>query len=400
MDPEERARKLKMAEEVVMEAPDYDALAKPFYDQVAEHGKLAAQVRAAVVTAYEALPKPDDPAIRTPPGREKLRAAAADYAHLMETLTRVEKTLPKWRHDKPVSRTRGVLMFFAGRDWVTNSSWHDFYGLLPLLTGSFLISVLALVVAVPFSVASAIYVNQLAGRREQNLIKPAIEFIQAIPSIVLGFFGILVLGSFLREWSQGQLHVSPHGFVGSLPVIREIFTGICGFLNWVAQYVPGFPMSERLTMLNAGLLLAFMTVPTIFTLAEDALNNVPHSFTEASFALGASKLQTILRVVVPSSLSGIVAAVLLGFGRIIGETMVVLLVAGNKIQIPDFRAGLGVFAQPAHSMTGIIAQELGEVDQGSIHWRALFLVGMVLFTISLVTNFIAQRILAKYHVKA
>lgn len=150
-------------------------------------------------------------------------------------------------------------------------------------------------------------------------------------------------------------------------------------------------------MLNAGLLLAFMAIPTIFTLAEDAINNVPHAFTESSFALGATKLQTVFRVILPTALSGIIAAILLGFGRIIGETMVVLLVAGNKIQIPDFNAGLGVIAQPAHTMTGIIAQELGEVERGSLHWRALFMVGMVLFVISLIINYIAQWVVKRFH---
>ena len=254
-----------------------------------------------------------------------------------------------------------------GKHWITNSSWHDFYGLLPLFTGSLLISIIALTVSVPFAVAAAIYVNQIARFKEQSFVKPAIEFIGAIPSVVLGFFGILVFGEALRNVSQ---------------------------LEWL-QWVPGFPMAERLTILNAGLLLAFMAVPTIFTLTEDALNNVPAAFSENSLALGATKLQTVFRVIVPTAVSGIIAAILLGFGRIIGETMVVLLVAGNKIKIPDFTEGLGVVAQPAHTMTGIIAQELGEVDSGSLHWRALFMVGMVLFVISLLVNWAAQRTLKR-----
>jgi phosphate transport system permease protein len=199
------------------------------------------------------------------------------------------------------------------------------------------------------------------------LIKPAIEMIQAIPSVVLGFFGIVVLGEGLRELSQ---------------------------LEWLS-WVPGFPMQERLNILNAGLLLALMAVPTIFTLTEDALNNVPGAFSEASLALGASKMQTVLKVVVPAAISGILAAVLLGFGRVIGETMVVLLVAGNQIAIPDFSAGVGVVTQPAHTMTGIIAQEMGEVSQGTLHWRALFLVGLVLFVISLTINYTAQRVIRR-----
>ena len=277
-----------------------------------------------------------------------------------------------WRYDQPVSWITSVTSFFFGKDWVTNSSFHDFYGLLPLFTGSLLISIIALIVAIPFSLGAAIYVNRLAGPKQQNIIKPIIELIGAIPSVVLGFFGIIVLGEALREISQ-------------VP-----------WLSWV----PGFPMQERLNILNAGLLLALMAVPTIFTLCEDAINNVPSSFTEASLALGGSKLQTVMRVVVPTAVSGILAAILLGFGRVIGETMVVLLVAGNQIAIPDFGLGVGVITQPAHTMTGIIAQEMGEVTSGTIHYRALFSVGLVLFTISLLINISARRIIKRFGLAA
>jgi phosphate transport system permease protein len=210
----------------------------------------------------------------------------------------------------------------------------------------------------------------MASAREQRMIKPCIEFIAAFPSVVLGFFGIAVLGETLRLLSQQE---------------------------WLA-WVPGFPFSERLNILTAGCLLALIAVPTIFTLAEDALQNVPKAFKEASFALGATRLQTIVRIIVPASLSGIISAVLLGLGRVIGETMVVLLCAGNRIAIPDFTAGLAVITQPVHTMTGIIAQEMGEVVQGSIHYRALFVVGLVLFFLSLTINFLAQKIVRKYRI--
>jgi len=277
-----------------------------------------------------------------------------------------------WRYDEPVGWVTSVTSFFFGKDWVTNSSFHDFYGLLPLFTGSLLISLIALIVAIPFSLGAAIYVNRLAGPAQQHFIKPVIELIGAIPSVVLGFFGIIVLGEALREVSQ-------------VP-----------WLSWV----PGFPMQERLNILNAGLLLALMAVPTIFTLCEDALNNVPASFSEASLALGGTKFQTVMRVVVPTAASGILAAILLGFGRVIGETMVVLLVAGNQIAIPDFGLGVGVITQPAHTMTGIIAQEMGEVTANTIHYRALFSVGLVLFTISLLINISARRIIRRFGLAA
>ena len=271
----------------------------------------------------------------------------------------------QWRYDKPLSWLSSFGSFFFGTEWITNSSFHDFYGLLPLFTGSLLISIIALLVAIPFSLGAAIYVNRLAGSGQQTFIKPVIELIGAIPSVVLGFFGIIVLGEALREVSQ------------------------VAWLSWV----PGFPMQERLNILNAGLLLALMAVPTIFTLCEDAINNVPGSYTEASLALGGSRMQTVMKVVVPTAMSGIMAAILLGFGRVIGETMVVLLVAGNQISIPDFGLGLGVITQPTHTMTGIIAQEMGEVTANTIHYRALFSVGLVLFTISLLINICARKII-------
>lgn len=365
-DPEEKARMLARAEEVVIQEPDYDSMNQVFYEALSRHASLVAALEVEMKELYEDLPAPGD--VKTKSARENLKRAAVYYERFENRVATNRTKLKEWRHDRPISVVESVSAFLFGRDWTTNSSWHDFYGLLPLFTGSLLISIIALTVAVPFSIAAAIYVNQLAPFREQSFIKPTIEFIGAIPSVVLGFFGILVFGEALRSISQ---------------------------IEWL-QWFPGFPMAERLTILNAGLLLAFMAVPTIFTLTEDALNNVPQAFTENSLAMGATKLQTVFRVVVPTSISGVIAAILLGFGRIIGETMVVLLVAGNKIKIPDFTEGLGVVAQPAHTMTGIIAQELGEVDSGSLHWRALFMVGMVLFVISLLVNFLAQKALKRF----
>ena len=276
--------------------------------------------------------------------------------------------LRAWNPDEPVPAYRAVTSFLFGTDWITASFWQDWYGIIPLLVGSIMVAAVALLIAVPLGVCSAIYVSEVAGRREKTLIKPYIEFISAIPSVVLGFFGIAVVGQAVRALSQ-------------MP-----------FMKWV----PFFPISERLNVFTAGSLLALMAVPTIFTLAEDALRNVPRGFKEASYALGANRLETIARVLVPASLSGIISAVLLGLGRVIGETMVVLLCAGNRIAIPDFTQGLGAFFQPVHTMTGIIAQEMGEVVRGSIHYRALFMVGLVLFGMTLGINYLAQRLVARY----
>ena len=276
--------------------------------------------------------------------------------------------LASWDQAKSVSVWQALGAFIGGKDWVTASDQQDWYGLLPLLSGSLLISAIALFFAVPFGVGAAIYVNQIAGSIERNLIKPYIDYVSAIPSVVIGFFGVVVFGEAIRLLSQFD----------------------------AMQWVPFFPVQERLNAFTAGCLLALMAIPTIFTLAEDAINNVPRHSKEASLAMGATPLQTTMRVIVPTSLSGIISAIMLGFGRVIGETMVVLLCAGNRIKIPDFTEGLGVYFEPVHTMTGIIAQEMGEVVHGSLHYRALFMVGIVLFFISLLINYSAQWVVKRY----
>lgn len=288
--------------------------------------------------------------------------------HFFSNIPAHRSKLATWDQSAEVTLTETIGAFLTGQEWLTASDQQDWYGLLPLLTGSLLISSIALFFAIPFGVGAAIYVNQIASARERNLVKPYIEFISAIPSVVIGFFGVVVFGEAIRLLSQLEM------------------------LEWV----PFFPIQERLNAFTAGCLLALMAIPTIFTLAEDAINNIPRHFKEASLAMGATRLQTTLRVIVPTALSGIISAIMLGFGRVIGETMVVLLCAGNRIKIPNFTEGAGVFFEPVHTMTGIIAQEMGEVVQGSLHYRALFMVGIVLFFISLLINYSAQWIVKKY----
>jgi phosphate transport system permease protein len=306
----------------------------------------------------------------TPELQERMQRWQHLTREYLATFPAIERHLAQWDFRAPVPAWQSFTSFIVGREWLTASFWQDSYGILPLFVGSLMVSVVALALAVPLGVGAAIYVNQIATRREQQMIKPSIEFISAFPSVVLGFFGIAVLGELLRALSQQS------------------------WLSWV----PGFPYSERLNILTAGCLLGLIAVPTIFTLAEDALNNVPRALKEASFALGASRLQTTMKIIVPASLSGIISAVLLGLGRVIGETMVVLLCAGNRIAIPDFTHGLAVFTEPVHTMTGIIAQETGEVARGSIHWRALFVVGLTLFVLSLTINYAAQKIVRRYRI--
>lgn len=353
------------AEKVVVTPVDFATELKPLLDALPTYREanrtFAAKLTEVLATA-PALPAPD-----LQERMDKFKALTRDY---MATFPSVEGKLEQWNFREPVPAPKAFTSFLFGREWLTASFWQDWYGVVPLFVGSLMVSAVALLLAVPLGIGAAIYVNQIATPREQRFIKPWIEFISAIPSVVLGFFGIAILGQTLRALSQAS------------------------WLSWV----PGFPYSERLNILTAGCLLALIAVPTIFTLAEDALNNVPRAFKEASFALGATRLQTIIKIIVPASLSGIISAVLLGLGRVIGETMVVLLCAGNRIAIPDFTEGLAVITQPVHTMTGIIAQEMGEVAQGSIHYRALFVVGIVLFFLALTLNFYAQRIVRRYRI--
>lgn len=321
----------------------------------------------ALASKLQSIDVPARPNARAQSELARWKQAAAVY---VAGFPAVEERLKSWNQMEPVPWYRTISAFLLGRNWITNSFWQDWYGVIPLLIGSVLVSLVALVFAIPLGVCSAIYVSEIASAREQRFIKPCIEFISAIPSVVLGFFGIALLGETIRTLTEWE---------------------------WL-QWVPFFPISERLNIFTAGLLLGLMAVPTIFSLSEDALNNVPRAFKEASYALGATRVQTIVKILVPASLSGIISAVLLGFGRVIGETMVVLLCAGNRIAIPDFSEGVGAFFQPVHTMTGIIAQEMGEVVQGSIHYRALFMVGSLLFVLSLLINYLAQWIVRRFKI--
>ncbi len=363
-DADEKAALLEEAKASETKEPNYIESIKPVLERREELIKQVVAYAAAADEAAVHLPKEGGTSEATKLLNE-VRKQLPIHANSMRASVDLLRT---WKQDKPVSIFTVIGAFFFGTNWLTNSSWQDFFGFVPLLAGSLVIAFIAITLATPLSVAAAIYTNQFASDREKEIIKPVIEFIQAIPSVVLGFIGISLVGDLIKDVSE-------------VP-----------WLSWL----PGFPIQERLNMFNAGCLLALMAVPTMFSLAEDALNNVPQSYIDASDALGATKLQTVFRVIVPAALSGIAAAVLLGLGRVIGETMVVLLVAGNRIAIPDFSSGAGVVFQPAHTLTGIIAQELGEVSRGSAHWQALFMVGIVLFVISLAVNGCARAVVRRF----
>lgn len=362
-DPVEREKLLADARAALAEKPDIETPIQALLERRPDCIRLHQDLRKASAEIYTQIPA----SLTDSDAKRLLNAARSAWPVFLADLESAPQKINEWKHTDPVPLSDAFISFLTGRNWITGGEWQDFYGILPLAVGSLMIAMVALVIAIPVGIGSAIYVNQFAGRREQSLVKPVIEFIQAIPSVVLGFVGILVFGTVLREIS-----------------VMDSF-----------QWVPGFPIEERLNIFTAGCLLALMSIPTIFSLAEDALENVPSAYAEASEALGASRVQTTFRVIIPAAFSGMLAAVLLGFGRVIGETMVVLLVAGNRIKIPDFSAGLGTIFQPTHTLTGIIAQELGEVPLGSVHYRALFVVGILLFVIVLGINATAHHFVSR-----
>ena len=238
-----------------------------------------------------------------------------------------------------------------GSKWIPVSFQKESFGLLPLITGSLLVTALATVLTIPFGVGAAVYISELARPAEREFLKPFIEILAGIPSVVIGFFGLVVL----------------------VPLIKS-----------------SFGLSTGLTALAGAVLLALMAIPTVVSISEDAIRSVPASYKAASLALGASKMQTIWKVTVPAALPGIVAAIMLGIGRVIGETMAVMMVTGNAAIIT---------ASPFDSvrtMTATIAAEMGEVAFGSIHYRALFCVGIVLLLATFGLNIIAQKFLKKY----
>jgi phosphate transport system permease protein len=237
-----------------------------------------------------------------------------------------------------------------------NTRWYptfDLFGTLPLILGSILVTLTAIVIAVPLGVATAVFVREVAPGWAREVLKPMIEVLAGIPSVVLGFFGMTLIA----------------------PLIRETL---------------GVPTG--LTAFTGALILAYMALPTIISVAEDALDAVPKSYRDAGLAMGATQWQTIWRVVVPAARSGIVVAVMLGMGRAIGETMAVMMVTGNAARIP---LTLDSIFRPVRTMTATVAAEMGEVAQGSTHYHALFGIGIILFLLTFSLNLAAASTIFK-----
>lgn len=245
-------------------------------------------------------------------------------------------------------------------DFITGSEWYPTsgnprFGVLPLIIASVSVTVLASAISIPLSLAVAIYLAELAGNRVREIVKPVVEIIASIPSVVIGFFGMVVVAPFLME---------------------------------------RFNIDSGLNMFNAAAMLAFMAVPTIASISEDAISSVPLSLKEASYALGANRWQTIFHVTLPASLSGIWTAIILGISRVIGETMVVLMVAGGATLIPH-----SVF-DPVRPLTSNIAAEMAEAEVGGVHYNALFAIGIILFVITFIFNLVADYLSNKYRFKS
>lgn len=251
----------------------------------------------------------------------------------------------------PAFREINIFKFLAGKIWDPTSPEVPLYGILSQIVSALMVTAMALIIAVPIGVGVAAYLSDVAHWRVREIIKPVVEILAAIPSVVIGFLGIVLVGPLLAKLS-GQTH--------------------------------------GLNAMNGAILLAIMSLPTIISISEDALNAVPSAYGEASLALGASKWQTIVRVKTPAALSGIIAAVMLGMGRAIGETMTVLMATGNARSFPT-----GLF-QSVRTMTANIAIELGEVPYFTTHYYALFAIGLVLFIMTFLVNLAADIFLRKY----
>ncbi len=244
---------------------------------------------------------------------------------------------------------------------IFSSRWYpieELFGVFPLISGSIIVTLGATAFAVPLGIATAIYISEIAPRWMREFLKPLVEVLGGIPSVVLGFLGILVLSPFLRR-------------------ILDLPTGLSAF--------------------TGSLLLGGIAIPTIVSVAEDALDSVPRSYREAALAIGATEWQTIWMVTLPAARSGVLTAVMLGVGRAIGETMTVMMVTGNA---PVLFEGLGAFFSPVRTMTATIAAEMGEVANGSLHYHVLFLIGILLFLITLIVNITASAVVFRQRERA
>jgi phosphate transport system permease protein len=255
-----------------------------------------------------------------------------------------------FREGIPIFKEISVNDFIFGKEWYPTYDPPS-YGIWSLIIGSAIVTLFSSLLAVPLGVLSAVYIAEIAPSSIKDIAKSIIELLAGLPSVVLGFFGMVVVAPFLQET---------------------------------------FDLPTGLNIVNASVILAIMAVPTISSISEDALYAVPQEFKDASYALGATKYETIIKVIMPAALSGISTAVILGMARAIGETMVVLMVAGGAAAVPE-----SIF-DSVRPMPASIAAEMGEAPFGGGHYHALFATGIVLFILTLVFNLIADYISQKF----
>ncbi len=258
-----------------------------------------------------------------------------------------------FKEGTPIFKEVGFCKFIFGQKWYPTYNPPEF-GILPLILGSLWVTVGACLVCIPLGVGSALYLNEIAGFKQRQFLKPIIELLASIPSVVYGFFGLVIVTPFLQKL---------------------------------------FHLPTGMTALNGSLILGLMATPTVCSISEDALSYVPRSFREASFAVGANRWQTLTQVVIPAAGSGISTGIILGMSRAIGETMTVLMVAGGAAVIPH------TFLEPVRPMTAAIAAEMGEAPMGGSHYHALFAIALILFLITFVFNIIAEIISRKFRIK-
>lgn len=246
-----------------------------------------------------------------------------------------------------------LLKTYPLKDFLFGLKWYPIseparFGVMPLLLGSLAVTLGAILISVPLGLASAIYIAEVAPSWLKEILKATVEFLAAIPSIVLGFIGLVTL----------------------VPLVKNVFG-----------------LQTGLTAISGSIMLAFMAMPTIVSMMEDALTAVPKTYKEGALALGATRWQSIWRVMLPAASSGMLAAVMLGIGRVIGETMAVMMITGNAARIPT------TLLQPVRTMTATIAAEMGEAVQGGEHYFSLFAIGILLFLITFAINFVAGMLI-------
>jgi phosphate transport system permease protein len=245
----------------------------------------------------------------------------------------------------------GFTDFFFKTTWNPSAYEKPSYGILSMIVSTSMVTFGAMIIAVPLGIGAAAYISEVASPKIREVLKPAVEILAGIPSVTIGFIGITLVGPFIAHM---------------------------------------FGLTSGINALNGSILLAVMALPTIITISEDAIRAVPKNYKEASYALGANKWITLVRVTVPAAFSGIIASVMLGIGRAIGETMTVLMVTGNAIAMPHG------FFDSVRTITATIAIELGEVPYGTTHYYALFAIGAILFLISISVNLVAEMFIARY----